>query len=102
MPCQKRGLCVTCGRVTSTRFHNVPDKAKAYIKEHLLVKTKETRATPKVCHKCFYDLEEAKPSVMKSTISRAGNGLFADRDYGFNEFVCWYSGVLLLVVRRFC
>ena len=54
--------------------------------------------TPKTCHQCFNRLDNTKPSVRRSDIPGAGNGLFAERDYKWNEFVCWYKGVLSVCV----
>jgi hypothetical protein len=48
----------------------------------------------RLCSKCYISLKPNEPSVKTSTIKNAGNGLFADRDYGYNELVCYYKGTV--------
>jgi hypothetical protein len=43
----------------------------------------------------MHKISTSTPYVAASNIKRAGNGLFAERSYKYNEIVCTYSGKIM-------
>lgn len=83
---KKKGKCAICGRTTSTRWYPLTEDLI-----HLVKFTSE-----RYKHICELDYTRTRnkdvPIVSRSTIPHAGNGLFADRDYKWNEIITYYDG----------
>lgn len=84
-----QGFCVTCGCTTSSRFRCA---LPGHIRRHEAPASRKQKQD-QVCAKCYNrTTSEEAPYVAPSTIKGAGNGLFANRDYKYGEFVCKYGG----------
>lgn len=80
---KKQGKCALCGVARSSRWYNIPDHLKEQIKYE----------SSKICELDYTRNKQSNtPVVTKSTIPNAGNGLFADRDYKWNEIITYYDG----------
>lgn len=77
--------CVICLRTSTSRCYPYNNKWEAFVQV-------DVTSVSKVCNVCSKRLSPEHPSVHKSTIPGAGNGLFAERDYGFGEVVTYYDG----------
>jgi hypothetical protein len=84
-----RGYCVCCRRQSSPQWHPSNEETDPYRKTNIPERYEKAN---KVCHKCFKDLKANEPSNKRSDIPRAGNGLFANRDYKFGETITFYGG----------
>ena len=102
MPTTKKnqGLCISCGTTCSVQWHPCPTKDLPFVREEFIEKAKRSKRKPnQLCHKCFINLNRDEgPSVKKSDIKGAGNGLFAERDYKWGEIVCWYTGMSFFLI----
>eukprot|EP01127_Copromyxa_protea_P015623 TRINITY_DN451_c0_g1_i14.p1 TRINITY_DN451_c0_g1~~TRINITY_DN451_c0_g1_i14.p1 ORF type:complete len:190 (-),score=14.16 TRINITY_DN451_c0_g1_i14:1795-2364(-) len=83
------GYCVCCRRRSSPQYHPSNERTDCYRKTDLPERYDKAN---RVCHSCFIDLKADEPSVKRSDIPRAGNGLFADRDYKWGETITYYNG----------
>lgn len=94
MPWKKSGLCVSCGRTSSSGWYNVPNRANAYINPVHVSKIPKHRVPGnKLCRVCYGNLRDDGPSIKRSNIPRAGNGVFANKYYKKNTIVGWYKGM---------
>lgn len=89
MKASKCGYCVCCKRSRSSRWYPLSDNTRPYVVD---TAAKKGVRPNMVCALCTRRLKANQPSVKRSTIPKAGNGLFADRDYKWGETVTYYSG----------
>jgi hypothetical protein len=97
MPNRKKrasGFCVSCGCTTATRFRNtVGGHIRRYSNPGA---GRHRKIRDQVCGACYNRKETTTaPFVAKSRIKNAGNGLFANKDFGYGEIVCEYGGKIL-------
>jgi hypothetical protein len=83
------GFCVSCGCRKATGYKNASSL-------HLHRYTPPAGYSGKhnqVCNRCaMRKISKSSPYVAVSNIKKAGNGLFAHRNFNYNEIVCTYTG----------